>query len=225
VNDVRANPNRVIGLETARHVFHIEHGQDFCSEQNITDVVSDYIDGKFQSGVAELLYSACVDGKTYVVVSQVDGASWCAVTGIFPCYSTGANGLAVLKAGKISEDQISRPMMLFSNGALINPNVIPQLSHFAPVWIKKEIQTEDIYLCSPDAEFIKSNPQLQPSMRLRERDVEKCIEAQTNLKIANLPITKGEFRVRRHQKIRLEHFSDWCQHLTVAKGIKLLALL
>jgi hypothetical protein len=157
------------------------------------------------------------------VVSQVDCASWCAVTGIFSCYSTGENGIAVLKAGKISEDQISRPMMLFSNGALINPNVIPQLSHFAPVWIKKEIQTEDIYLCSPDAEFIKSNPQLQPSMRLRERDVAKCIKAQTNLKIANLPITNGQFRVRRHQKIRLEYFSDWCQHLTVAKGIRLLA--
>ncbi len=129
-----------------------------------------------------------------------DCASWCAVTGIFPCYSTGENGIAVLKAGKISEDQISRPMMLFSNGALINPNVIPQLSHFATVWIKKEIQTEDILnqtciLCSPDAEFIKSNPQLQPSMLLSGRDVEKCMEAQTNLKIANLPITKGEFRV------------------------------
>jgi hypothetical protein len=100
----------------------VSHGTwtEFCSEQNITYFVSDYIDGKFQSGVAELLYSAFEDGKTYVVVSQVDCASWCAVTGIFPCYSTGETGIAMLKAGQISEDQISRPMMLFSNGALIN---------------------------------------------------------------------------------------------------------
>jgi hypothetical protein len=38
-----------------------------------------------------------------------------------------------------------------------------------------------------------------------------------------LHITKGQFRVRQHQKILLEYFSDWCQHLTVANDIKLLA--
>jgi hypothetical protein len=87
VNDVCANPNRVIGLETARDVFHIEHGQDFCSEQNITDFVSDYIDGKFQSAVGELLYSAfklCVHKPTSltrnygtsILPSQLDAWLW-----------------------------------------------------------------------------------------------------------------------------------------------------
>jgi hypothetical protein len=54
VNDVPANPNRVIGLETARDVFHIEHGQDFCSEQNITDCASDYNAANFSLGLRNL---------------------------------------------------------------------------------------------------------------------------------------------------------------------------
>jgi hypothetical protein len=65
-------------------------------------------------------------------------------------------------------------------------------------------------MISPDAEFLKSKPQLQPSMRLIERDLAKCIKAKNKIKIANLPITTGQFRVRQHQKILLEYFSDWC---------------
>jgi hypothetical protein len=48
------------------------------------DFVSEYVDGKLQLGVSELWYAVKQDNKHYVVVSSVEGESWCAGTAIFP---------------------------------------------------------------------------------------------------------------------------------------------
>jgi hypothetical protein len=47
------------------------------------------------------------------------------------------NDIAIVKAGAISVEQLKISMVLFSHGALINPYIPSQLTHFAPIILKK----------------------------------------------------------------------------------------
>jgi hypothetical protein len=63
------------------------------------------------------------------VVSSVEGESWCAVPAIFPGYGDyQCSDIAIVKAEVIK--QLKTPIVLFSHGALINPHLPSQLTHF-----------------------------------------------------------------------------------------------
>jgi hypothetical protein len=72
-----------------------------------------------------------------------EGESWCAVSAIFFCYGDyQCNDIAIVKAGVISAKQLKTPMVLFSNGALINPHLPNQLTHFAQSYCKSKSETK-----------------------------------------------------------------------------------
>jgi hypothetical protein len=50
------------------------------------DFISIYVDEKWQPDFGELWYAVKQDNRHYVVVSSVEGESWCAVTAIYPGY-------------------------------------------------------------------------------------------------------------------------------------------
>jgi len=169
INDLIDKPEQLLGLETAQCVFKSEYDVDI-SRYIESDFISEYVDGKWQSGFSELWYAVKQDNKHYVVVSSVEGESWCAVTAIFPGYGDcQCNDIAVVKAGVISVEQLKTSMILLSHGALINPHVLAQLTHFAPVTLSTEIKDEDLLnqccIClSPDVSHIKDHPSGQNAM-------------------------------------------------------------
>jgi hypothetical protein len=146
INDLIDKPEQLLGLEPAKCVFKSEYDVDI-SRYIESDFISEYVDGKRQSGFRELWYAVKQDNKHYVVVSSlaVEGESWCAVTAIFPGYGDSqCNDIAIVNAGVISAEQLKTSMILLSHGALINPHVIAQLTHFAPVTLSTEIRAEDL---------------------------------------------------------------------------------
>ncbi len=113
--------------------------EEFTTHLSV-DFVSKYVDGKLQSGVSDLWYALKQNNKHYVVLSSVEGESWCAVTAIFPGYGDDqCNDIAIVKAGAISVVQLKTPMVLFSHGALINPHLPSQLT---PIILKKQIRAK-----------------------------------------------------------------------------------
>ncbi len=79
------------------------------------------------------------------MVSSIEGESWCAVTAIFAGYGDyQCNDIAIVKTGVISVEQLKTQMILFSHGALINPHLPSQLTHFAPIILKKRIRDDDL---------------------------------------------------------------------------------
>ncbi len=85
------------------------------------------------------------NNKHYVVVFSVASESWCVVTAIFPGYGDcQCNDFAVVDAGLISVEHLKTSVILLSHGALINPHVLAQLTHFAAVMLSIEIRAEDL---------------------------------------------------------------------------------
>ena len=80
INDLLANQVEIVGWETAQHLLTSEYNVDLSDPVPISEFVSDYVDGKFQSGILELLYAAKRDKSHYIVVSTVNGETTCAVT-------------------------------------------------------------------------------------------------------------------------------------------------
>lgn len=190
INDLLCNRHEIVGWETVSDLLMSEYDLNLSDSLIISDFVSNYVDGNFQSGTLELLYAAKRDKRHYVVVSTVNGETTCAVTAIFPCYEKCSNELTILKAGMITVEQIATPMMLFSHGGLINPHVIgKQLTHFAPVKIKTELCTEDLLnqcciILEPSPEYHKENSNFMHSMEISAQTLEKIL--QINLKIESM---------------------------------------
>ena len=70
----------------------------------------------------------------------------CAVTAIFSIYDLKGESatINVVKAVVTTNEQLKSSMMLFSHGGVINPHVMGnQLSHFAPVMLKREVSDEE----------------------------------------------------------------------------------
>jgi hypothetical protein len=77
--------DQLLGLETARVVFKSAYEVKEFTNLSV-NFVSEYVDGRLQSGVSELWYAVKQGNKHYVVVSSVkgDSESWCAVSAIYP---------------------------------------------------------------------------------------------------------------------------------------------
>jgi len=227
INDLIYNWDQLLGLETARVVFKSAYNLEESTTS--LDFVSEYVDGKLQSGVSELWYAVKQDNKHYVVVSSVEGESWCAVTAIFPGYGDyQCNDIAIVKAGVISVEQLKTPMILFSHGALINPYIPSQLTHFAPIILKKQIRDEDLLnqcciFLSPDVNHIKHHSIGQYNMDITHLDIDKLISARAKTQTEELPIKIKRLEFMRKQKLTYDYFSDWAGHLFTMIGLRLKA--
>jgi hypothetical protein len=230
IQDLIRAPEQSIGLNSARNVFKEEYGYDITITRDISDLTPKYVDGEYQSGPGELLWAADHDNSHYVLVSQVDGTSWCAVTGLFPSFHTGETTITVLKAGQVSQEQLRSQMVLFSHGGLMNPHIMGrQLTHFSPVFQSSgEVRKEDLLnqcliMTSPDVDFVTEHSILKHSMDTTQLNIDQILSEQRKNKIAERPVKVKEFLVRKEQMIKLNVFSDWVQELKTAIGIKLKA--
>ena len=115
INDLIKNLQEFFGWESASSLLMSEYDFDVTKEQTFSAFITQYNDGVFQSGATELSYAAKRDKRHYVVVSSVEGETWCAVTAIFPCYEDCQhdNELAAVKAGVITIEQLEKPTVLF----------------------------------------------------------------------------------------------------------------
>jgi hypothetical protein len=122
INDVLRNKQNYLGWEKASTLLKSEYDFDLLTSPSLTDFISQYVEGKFQSGILELLYAAQTDKRHFIFVSTVRGESWSASTAIFPCYKGCAKDtkLSILKEGAITMEQLEASMILFPNGALVN---------------------------------------------------------------------------------------------------------
>ena len=216
INDLIKNSQEFFGWESASSLLMSEYDFDVTKEQTFSAFITQYNDGVFQSGATELSYAAKRDKRHYVVVSSVEGETWCAVTAIFPCYENCQhdNELAVVKAGVITIEQLEKPMVLFSHGGLINPYVMGrQLTHFAPVTLSNKIRDEDMLdqcciLLSPDAEFNKKNSSLYRSMNLTALNIEFFLKEQAEVQAKTVPQRTKKIQNVQKQKIMFHVFSD-----------------
>jgi hypothetical protein len=119
--------------------------EDFTTHLSV-GFVSEYADGKLQVRGSEFWHAVKQDSKYNVVVSSVEGKSWCAVDVIFPgdgdCQ---CNVIAVVKAGvnrEMSVEQLKTPMFLFSHGAkgALQASANVRISHKIQ-WSNQSIQT------------------------------------------------------------------------------------
>jgi hypothetical protein len=124
INDFVSNEAEIVGWVTAKNLLKTEYDVDLSDAIELSNFVSDYVEGKLQSGTPELLYAAKRDKKHYIIVSNVYGENTCAVTAIFPCYENCSNEIQILKAGDIKLEQLEAPMVLFPHGGIINPFVM-----------------------------------------------------------------------------------------------------
>ena len=209
-NDLSANPDKSLGLISAHEMIQNEYNFDLKEEMTAEAVkrklqfVSLYIDGEKQSGIAELFWSAQADKKHYIVVSQVDGQSFCCVTGIVPCYQQAlTTNIAIVKAGQIRLDQLQSEMILFSHGAVFNPHVMgSQLTHFSPVFLQSEpIRDEDLLdqcciMLATDHKYFSQHCLPKNSMEYSEDAVSSYFSAQAQLKVNALPRKLKELEYR-----------------------------
>jgi hypothetical protein len=108
------------------------------------------------------------------IVFTVSGESCSAVTAISPCYKGCAKDtkLSILKTGAITMEQLKTSVILFPNGALVNPHVLGrQLTHFAPVTVPDEVQEKDLLnqcciFLDPNSNLNSEQSGLQHSMEI-----------------------------------------------------------
>jgi hypothetical protein len=171
-------------------------------------------------GFSEPWYAVKQDNKHYVVVSSVEGESWCAVTAIFPGYGDcQCNDIAVVKVGVISVEQIKTFMILLSHGALINPHVLAQLTYFAPVTLSTEIRAEDLlnqcYIClSPDVGHIKNHSSEQNAMDITHLDIDQLISVRARAQVAGLPNKIKRFELEHNQNTLYNSFPTGLEQCT-----------
>jgi hypothetical protein len=75
INELIDDWDQLLGLETIRVVFKSAFEVEEFTTHLSVDFVSEYVDGKLQSGVSELWYAVKQDNMHYVVVSSVGGES------------------------------------------------------------------------------------------------------------------------------------------------------
>jgi hypothetical protein len=75
---------------TAENLLKFEYNVVCSDPVEISEFVSQYVDGEFQSGILELPYAAKRDKSHSIVASKVDGETTSAVTAIFPSYEQGS---------------------------------------------------------------------------------------------------------------------------------------
>ena len=209
INDVLRNKQNYLGWETGSTLLKSEYGLDLLTSPSLTDFISQYVEGEFQSGILELLYAAQTDKRHFVIVSTVSGESWSAVTAIFPCYKGCAKDtkLSILKAGVITMEQLKTPMILFSHGALVNPHVLGrQLTHFAPVTVPDEVQEKDLLnqcciFLDPNSELNSEQSRLQHSMEITTETFDRLQLVQAEMHLADRPLKIEQLLQRRQQKI------------------------
>jgi hypothetical protein len=229
INDLIDDWDQPLGLETAQVVFKSAYDVEEFTTHLSVDFVSKYVDGKLQSGVSKLWYAIKQDNKHYVVVSSVEGESWCVVTAIFPCYGDyQCNDIAIVKAGVISVEQLKTPMVLFSHGALINPYLPSQLTHFAPIILTKQIRDEDLLnqcciFLSPDVNHINYYSTGQYNMDITHLDIDKLISARAKTQTEKLPNKIKRLEIMRKQTLTYDYFSDWAGHMFTMIGLRLKA--
>ena len=125
INDVIGNRQQYFGWEKGSTMLKTEYDFDVSTCSRRSDFVSKYVEGEFQSGILELLYAAKTDRRHFIVVSAVRDESWSAITAVIPCYDKCSvdTKLSILQAGVITTEQLKSSIILFSNGALVNPHV------------------------------------------------------------------------------------------------------
>ena len=69
INDLILNRHEMIRWETAEDLLKLGYNVDCSDPVEIREFVSQYVDGKFQSGILELLFAAKYDKSHYIVVS------------------------------------------------------------------------------------------------------------------------------------------------------------
>ncbi len=137
-------------------------------------------------------------------MSSVEGESWCAVTAIFPGYGyCQCNDIAVVKAGVVSVEQLKTSMILLSHDALINPLVLAQWTHFAPVTLSNEIRAKNLLnqccIClSPDVSHIKNHSSHggQNAMDITHLDIDQLISVRARAQVAELPNKIKRFELK-----------------------------
>jgi hypothetical protein len=229
INDLISHRHEMIGWEKAEDLLKFEYDVKWSDPVEISEFVSKYVDGEFQSGILELLYAAKRDKCHYIVVSTVDGETTYAVTAIFPCYEHCSNNLKFLKAGVITLEELATPLMLFSHGGLINPHVLgPKLTHFAPIYIKSEVEAEDrlnqcliVLEISPDCHKESSN--LLNSIEVDAKTVEKLLEDNADNRINELPMKMEQMLMRLKQRLVLYVLCMWKDEYNVSLGRKIIA--
>jgi len=208
-----------------------EYGLDLLTGPSLTDFISQYVEGVFQSGILEMLYAAQTDKRHFVIVSTVSGESWSAVTAIFPCYKGCAKDtkLSILKAGVITMEQLKTPMILFSHGALVNPHVLGrQLTHFAPVTVPDEVQEKDLLnqcciFLDPNSELNSEQSRLQHSMEITTETFDRLQLVQAEMHLADRPLKIEQLLQRRQQKIIFYLFAAWVDEVDIANDFLLKA--
>ncbi len=162
-------------------------------------------------------------------MSSVEGESLCAVTAIFPGYGDcQCNYIAIAKAGVISVEQLKTSMILLSNGAFINPHVIAQSTHFAPVTLSTEIRAEDLLnqccIClSPDVSHIKNHSSRQNAMDITHLDIDQLFSVRTRAQVTELPNKTKRFELKRNQNTLYNSFSDWAGTIYTLIGLRMKA--
>jgi len=133
LEEIQQQPRTLLGLITASEIMRDEYDLDLESPSAVANFTATYIAGKYESGCPELLWAATRWKRHIVIVSHVTDFPWYAVTGIFPNFQHADCDALFICAGQVSAAQLDTPMILHLNGALLNPYVAPQLSHFAPI--------------------------------------------------------------------------------------------
>ncbi len=177
-----------------------------------------------QSGVTELWCAVKQDNKHYVVVSSVEGETWCAVTAILPDYGDyQCNNIAIVKAGVINGLQIRSLMVLFPHCALINPHLPSQLPNFTPIMSKKQMRDEDLLDQSPDVNHNKHHSNAQYHVNITHLDIDKFISARAKTQAEELPDRIKRLGAIHKQMLSYDYFSDWAGHMFIMIGLRLKA--
>jgi hypothetical protein len=69
INDFVSNEAEIVGCVTAKNLLKTEYNVDLSHAIELSNFVSDYVEGKLQSGIPELLYAAKRDKKPYYQIS------------------------------------------------------------------------------------------------------------------------------------------------------------
>jgi hypothetical protein len=162
-----------------------DRSSDILDDTATAEFVDSYVAGKRESGPAELHWAAQQFNTTWVLVSRVNNYSCMAVTGVFPNYQSGSNNeLKYICAGYIALEQLQDPMILYAHGGLLNPHIIGQLTHYAPIHQPRTIELrfkfdECTIAQYADVRDIEQVSDLQHTSQLSESEVEASFAAST----------------------------------------------
>ncbi len=112
-------------------------------------------------------------------------------------------------------------MLLFSHGGLIDPHVLgPKLTHFAPVYVKPEVEAEDqfnqcLIVLNISHDCHKESSNLLNSIEVDSKTLEKRLEDNADNRINELPMKVEQMLMRLQQRLVLYVLCMWKDEYTL----------